>query len=176
MQEIFHLVSRFFGSLDPREPSGEDIAWAHSFLLVKEQAIWQQLSAADRRHSIAVTKKVVAMGKELSVMLSREHIAASLLHDCGKLVSNLGTFQRAFATIALLVVPAAQIVRWQESASGARLRVAQYRLHPELGSKLLAAAGSDTFTQRWTLEHHKPPEKWTIDRTLGTLLKDCDDD
>ncbi len=50
---IGHLSKRFFGSLRPGGPAADDVTWARSHMLPGEREIWQQMSRADRRHSVA---------------------------------------------------------------------------------------------------------------------------
>jgi hypothetical protein len=37
-------------------------------------------------------------------------------------------------------------------------------------------AGSDSLTEAWTREHHKPPDQWTVDPKLADALKAADND
>jgi len=116
-----HLVRRFAGSLSRREPTPENTAWAASQLLPAELELWQRLPVADRRHSIDVARRFGSMGE-----WSREEIAGALLHDIGKLQSDLGTFSRVAATV---VGP----------------RTKRFRLyydHESIGADMLTAAGS----------------------------------
>jgi hypothetical protein len=57
-----------------------------------------------------------------------------------------------------------------------RLRLAQYRRHPEIGGRRLEAAGSHRLVHRWAAEHHKAPDAWTVPPALGRILKSRDDD
>ncbi|NNE96952.1 MAG: hypothetical protein HKN24_13080 [Acidimicrobiales bacterium] len=149
-------------------------------LLPGEQRLWDQLSAPDQRHGVQVARDVV----EALPAASRPVLAAAVLHDVGKLVCGYGTFGRVGATLFWGAVPGAFRGRlafgWARREGlgrfGAVRRLGEYRIHPELGRDLLAAAGSDDFTARWAGEHHTPIDRWTVDRELGLVLKECDDD
>jgi predicted HD phosphohydrolase len=157
--EIVHLARRFFGSLSRREPATSDTAWAMDAMLPGEQALWAGMSVADRRHAVGVAREVADM---LGADASRPVLAAALLHDVGKVDSNLGTFARALATV---------LNRHRGDS-----RFARYRRHDEIGAVMLASAGSDALTAAWAREHHLPPERWTLPPTVSAALKAADDD
>ncbi len=41
---------------------------------------------------------------------------------------------------------------------------------------MLERAGSAPFTVAWTLEHHLPPERCSLDPILAGALREADDD
>lgn len=125
MSQISHLGRRFAGSLSRREPDAADVTWVDSQLLESESLLWHRMSAADRRHSIAVARRFDDLGP-----WSREEIAGALLHDVGKLESGLGTVARVAATIV--------------GSRTARFR--RYHDHERIGADLLAGAGSSHVT------------------------------
>lgn len=126
MNHVGHLARRFVGSMSRREPDVADTAWVDSQLLVDESQLWHRMSAADRRHSIAVARRFESLGGPWS----REEIAGALLHDIGKLDSGLGTMARVAATI---VGPRTASFR-------------RYHDHEQIGADLLVAAGSSPVT------------------------------
>ncbi len=130
------------------------------------------MSNPDRRHAIGVARGVVA---ELGSDTDRAVIAAALLHDSGKVVSAYRTPARVAATLIWAVVADERAVTWLERGRPLR-RLAQYRLHPELGAALLTEAGSDPLTIGWTADHHRLPPAWRIDAEIGSVLKACDGD
>lgn len=121
-----HLVRRFAGSLSGRPPSEGDTAWAHAQLTAAERALWDRMAVQDRRHSVQVARRFVAMAPAAE----REAVAGALLHDVGKQVSGLGTFARVVATVV--------------GAHGRRFR--EYHEHESLGVAMLRDAGSSTLT------------------------------
>jgi predicted HD phosphohydrolase len=131
MTHFGHLARRFVGSLSGREPDFADTAWVDSQLLDGESQLWHRMSAADRRHSIAVARRFESLGGPWS----REEIAGALLHDIGKLQAGLGTTARVAATII--------------GPRTARFR--RYHDHEQIGADLLAAAGSSDVTVQLVL-------------------------
>ncbi len=57
-----------------------------------------------------------------------------------------------------------------------RQRIGLYLRHDRVGAELLSEAGSDPLTVAWAGEHHRPPERWSVDARLGAALKLADDD
>ena len=102
-------------------------------------------------------------------------MAAALLHDCGKIVSGLGTYGRVIATLSVKMAGRDMAVAWSETRGFTR-RVGLYVEHPRLGADLLGIAGSAPLTVAWAAEHHMPPEDWTVPAEIGQVLKDADDD
>jgi HD domain len=162
-----HLVRRFFGSLSRRPPSEVDEAWALDALLPGERALWARMANDDRRHAIGVARRAVA---ELGPgRATRPVMAAALLHDVGKVDSNLGPFRRAGATVWAGM-------RGRAAAARGDGRVARYLRHDTIGAALLGAAGSDVLTVAWAAEHHRPSRDWTVPAEVGVALKAADDD
>ena len=165
-----HLARRFVGSLRPGGPSSTEEAWATGYLLAGEADLWRSMSGADRRHAVAVARRVDrALGSP-----ERPVLAAALLHDVGKVRSGLGTPGRVVATV-VGAVAADRTARWATS-DGFRGRIGRYLRHPQEGAALLETAGSDPFTVAWATEHHRDPGRWTVDNRLAEALRAADDD
>ena len=88
------------------------------------------MSNADRRHSVVVARRFVEPGVEPGVEPSRAEVAGALLHDVGKVASNLGTWGRVSATLI--------------GGRGRRFRA--YRDHESIGAEMCRAAGSHETT------------------------------
>lgn len=168
-----HLAKRFLLSLRPGPPPTGEEAWARDRLNDGQRRLWEGLSNPDRRHGIEVAR---AVERQLGPAATDPVLAAALLHDSGKVTSGLGTFSRVGATVFWGVVDRSRATDWANDDNPIRRRLAQYRLHPELGSRLLEEADSDPLTSAWAREHHLPPEQWTIDAAIAAVLKSCDDD
>ena len=122
---MMHLARRWAGSLSRREPVAADTVWAESQLLDGERELWRRMSAADRRHAIAVARRFTSAG-----VWTREEVAGALLHDVGKIVCRLGTFSRVVATVV-----------------GPRTtRFRQYHDHERIGAEMLGPSGSSQVT------------------------------
>jgi hypothetical protein len=172
MAPAAHLVRRFFGSLRPGGPGGDDEAWVQALLQPKEHHLWRRLSGPDRRHAVAVARRVE---RALGIEATRPVLAAALLHDVGKLESGLGTYGRVIATLSAKVAGAEMATSWRKQRGFAR-KVGLYLHHDRLGGDLLELAGSDPLTVAWTREHHQAPDAWTVERSVADALKAADDD
>ena len=84
------------------------------------------MSNADRRHAIKVAQRFI----DVRATATRDETAAALLHDIGKLESNLGTLARVAATV---VGPRTE-------------RFRRYHDHERIGSEMLRRAGSESAT------------------------------
>ena len=122
MKYITHLVKRFMLSLSRGDVSAAELAMVRETLSAAEFELWRQFSIADRRHSVQVAARFVALLPEAS----RNDLAGVLLHDIGKTRSNLSTMQRVVATIVGPRTP----------------RYALYHKHEQIGVELLHVAGS----------------------------------
>lgn len=122
MKHVAHLVRRFVSSLSHLDISEDERKMVQSILTTSEFALWNQFSTADRRHSVQVAERFSTLLPEST----RDQQAGVLLHDIGKIESNLSTMMRVIAT---LVGPRAN-------------RFALYHQHEEIGITLLQNAGS----------------------------------
>ncbi|PIE32445.1 MAG: hypothetical protein CSA55_03330 [Ilumatobacter coccineus] len=121
-----HLVARWWWTMRATAPTAADDEWARSFLTGGECDLWSQMSPIDQAHSIQVARCVIEHSRELE----RAVIAGALLHDVGKIVSQLSTWERVVATLI-----------------GSRTeRFRQYHDHEAIGAELAAQAGSDPVT------------------------------
>lgn len=100
-----HLARRWRGSLDRSPIPDHDLAVVWRILLPAERELWSSMTLADRRHSIGVARRFVALAPEAD----EAEIAAALLHDVGKIDSSLSTFERVMATV---VAPFVRPRRW----------------------------------------------------------------
>ena len=164
MSRSTHLLRRFLASLWPGGPSGSSETWARDYLLVGEAGLWAQMSGADRRHAVAVARRV----DEVLDHPERAVLAAALLHDVGKVDSGLGTPARVVATIVAMV--------GGERARSGPGRIGRYLRHPLIGSDLLSGAGSEPVTVAWAAEHHLSEGHWTVDPVIARALHVADDD
>ncbi len=176
-----HLARRFFGAIRPGPPSPADERWALAHLSSGEAEIWHRMNNPDRRHAVAVARAVVATAPRSPTppgrSLDRSVVAAALLHDSGKVISGFRTPARVMATLFWAVANEQLADRWlQQCSRGIPTRLAQYRRHPQLGSDMLRAAGSDRLTYQWAADHHLPERDWSVPPEIGRVLKACDDD
>jgi len=93
--KIRHLVKRFFGSISHALPTQEQVELVQSILLYEELILWSRMQARDQRHSVEVLERFIRLVPEST----RSEQAAALLHDIGKIESQLGLAGRVLATI-----------------------------------------------------------------------------
>lgn len=166
-----HLVRRFASSLSPRPLAAADARWAEEQLLPGEVDLWRRTGRADRRHVVAVARRVHAsLGEEAG----RPVLAAALLHDVGKLEAGLGTYGRVIATLSVAVAGRDTAAAWAQSRGFTR-RVGLYARHEELGAELLEVVGSDPLTVALVREQSLPPGERTVADHLVDALKAADD-
>lgn len=123
---VGHLARRWWGALWAGAPRTEDEVWAQRWLTAGERYVWRRLDDADRHHAIMVARRFATACPDAT----RAHMAAALLHDCGKLDAGLGVWGRVAATVI-----------------GPRTdRFRLYADHERLGARLLATRGSDPVT------------------------------
>ena len=116
-----HLLRRTAEQTGQRPPSSDDAAWAESWLTSAEASIFHRMSNADRRHSIAVARRVACHDSSDAVT-----VAAALLHDVGKGIDDLRVWERIAATCL----------------GGRRARWRRYLDHEDIGISLLHEAGA----------------------------------
>jgi len=152
MTSPLHLAKRFFGALG-RTPIGDSqIALVQTTLLDSEFALWSAMMPIDKKHSI----KVMSRFMQIYPQATATQVRASLLHDVGKLESNLGVFARVLATIV------------GERGS----RFAKYHAHEKIGAQMLRQAGSDEET--WQLVAGEVSDSPQL-RTVLAALQQADE-
>jgi hypothetical protein len=171
LADSIHLSKRFFGSIVPVGPRPTDVGWAEQYLQPGEAAIWRVMPRADRRHSIAVARRVE---ESLGVAATRPVLAAAMLHDVGKMSSGFGTAGRVGATVIVSIVGRPTAASWS-GRGGMRGRVGRYARHPELGAAMLREAGSDPLTATWAREHHLPDSECTLPAEIARALREADE-
>lgn len=126
--DLVHLTKRFLYALDFRPLHQKQIVTAKSVLSEPEFALWSSMRLGDKRHSLKVLARFMALLPQASVAERR----AVLLHDVGKLQSDLGILMRVVATII-----------------GPRnARLAAYHDHERIGATMLEKIGSEEQTYR----------------------------
>ncbi len=79
--------------------------------------------------------------------------SAALMHDVGKLQSDLSVHERVIATLASKAVGVATARRWAFLAAGARRRIGLYLIHGEVGARMIRTAGGREEIAAWTEVH-----------------------
>lgn len=166
-----HLARRFVGSLAPGDVSVADRRWVEENLTDDEADLWRSMPRADRRHSVAVARRVA---RSLGADAARPVLAAALLHDVGKVASGLGTYGRVVATLSAGAAGREMAEAWTETRGFTR-RVGLYVRHEELGAEMLELAGSDPLTVGLVRELSWPAEERTVPAAPVEALRAADD-
>ena len=122
-----HLVRRLLGSLAPGGPRPSEESWALAHLSDGEARLWGRMSGPDRRHAVAVARRVAAALGE-GRPPPRAVVAAALLHDVGKVESGLRTMGRVAATIGILGLGRDRVEGWA-GRRGPQGRAGRYARH-----------------------------------------------
>jgi hypothetical protein len=91
--------------------------------------------------------------------------------ECG-----LGTFRRVAVTLLAGGLGRERVAGWVEHPVSWQRRAGQYVCHDVIGRDLLQVAASDPLTAAWAGEHHLPPQRWTVEAQVASVLKAADDD
>lgn len=153
MKRASHLVRRFFGALRPGPPRAKDTAWVESVLTPEELELWNRMVNHDRRHSIAVARRVQHALANTPAADEPRWLAAALLHDVGKMDAGLGVFGRASATLAGAAAGHDMAEAWS-AKRGITRRFGLYLRHSELGETRLRLAGARAEASAWAGAHH----------------------
>jgi hypothetical protein len=171
-----HLVRRFLGALRPGPPSPAATARVEAVLTPPELELWRHLPNHDRRYSVRVAELVERDLASTEYAGDPQWIAAALLHDTGKLDSNLGVPGRSVATIVAALAGRRRVSAWR-GTGGFRGRVADYTRHDELGAARIRAAGGREVAAEWAFAHHHE-DRWaatSIPRPVADVLRAADD-
>ena len=169
-----HLAKRFFGSLRRRELDNRQEAYVASVLSTAEYELWSSQSRADRYHTFVVAQCLqleLQNDKRLASGDTQWVISAGLLHDIGKIDSNLGTLARVAATLAGVMMPTTVLNGWHHK-SGLRQRINSYLNHAEVGAQMLQSVRSDARVVTWARGHHQP--RGDTPPEIAQLLKRAD--
>ncbi|HEY7135858.1 MAG TPA: HD domain-containing protein [Acidimicrobiia bacterium] len=174
---VVHLARRFFGALRPGAPSARDRAWVAEVLTPAELGLWNRMPNQDRRHSVAVTRRVQAQLHAIGEGDDRRWLAASLLHDVGKVDAGLGVYGRVVATLAIAAAGRDAADAWVTKRGFTR-RVGLYAQHPRLGADMIRVAGGTEEAAQWAAAHHDPTawDDVAIPRPVVDVLVAADDD
>ncbi|HWZ85477.1 MAG TPA: hypothetical protein VN032_04700 [Thermoanaerobaculia bacterium] len=147
------LATRLIESVGEAKLDSADETWARSVLTPAEFDLWQGLSAYDRCHAVRVARKVERRLAPTAHGNDTVWAGAALMHDVGKVASDLAMHERVVATLASRVVGVATARRWARSATGAKRRIGSYLIHGEIGAGLIRAAGGREEVAAWTEVH-----------------------
>lgn len=119
---VGHLVRRALTSINNSVLTDDEIAVARPWLSAEEFDLWLSMSPRDCRHSLEVHSRF----SDLCPTASPDERAAALLHDVGKISSQLNWTLRIVATVV--------------GPRGARF--AEYHNHAFVGAQMLQGISS----------------------------------
>jgi hypothetical protein len=177
MKRARHLTRRFFGALRPGGPAPRDTAWVETILTKPEQELWARMKSHDRRHSVAVARRVQRALAGTPHHDDSRWMAAALLHDVGKLDSGLGVFARVAATLAGAAAGHDMAEAWS-AKRGITRRFGLYLRHAELGETRLRVIGARDEAAAWAGAHHDQStwDALALPSAVVTALDEADDD
>ena len=130
-----------------------DRAWVMTILTPPELALWNEQPEYDRRHAVRVAKRVERRLARTRYGGDTRWLSAALMHDVGKIRSDLSLLERVVATLASKFVGVATARRWARSAAGRKRRIGLYLIHAEIGAELIRAAGGRDEVAAWAEAH-----------------------
>ncbi len=148
---LWHLATRFFGSVVPVGPKAAAERWAMSQLLPGEAGLFAAMSGADRRHAIGVARRAISLlggvDETPQEAPDRAFVAAALMHDVGKNEARLGTFGRVGATVSAGVFGREKVAAWA---------------HPRAVAMVVAGAADPPGAATTETAPAPSPSRWTI--------------
>lgn len=130
-----------------------DLVWVRAILTPAELELWAAQSAYDRNHTVEVARRVERRLAPTAYGKDPLWPGAALMHDVGKLQSNLSLGERVVATLVSKLVGVATVRRWASSATGWTRRLGLYLIHGEVGAEMIRAAGGREEIAVWTEIH-----------------------
>jgi HD domain len=127
-----------------------DDTWAQSVLSKAEFGVYLNMDARDREHAVRVTKRLLVLYPDSSLMLQR----ATLLHDCGKSVRPYNVIERVLVGLLIDAQPSNARVLDFKAKRPSAAEVKKY--HPQIGSSLILAAGGEVRVAEIVALHHAP--------------------
>jgi hypothetical protein len=170
VNQVIYRARQFFDSLMVRL-DGDELCQAQAYLLPAAWLLFQRMSAADQRHSLAVMRALQRAGFAQPPLLT-----AALLHDVGKGAARLTPIHRILVVLLDRFWPAA--MDWlacegeTSTRSAWRWPFIVQRRHAELGARWAAQAGCDAVSVALIRRHHEPletPPRDEVEQLLAWL-------
>src|SRR6266849_604685 len=127
--------------------------WVKSLLTREEFDLWSRLSPYDQSHSVRVAQGVHRRLAATQYAGDLRWLSVAIMHDIGKLESNLALHERMLATLAGRIVKLSTAMRWASSTRGLTRRVGRYLIHGALGSQMIRSTGGRVEISLWSSVH-----------------------
>ena len=147
------LAKRLIGTFHRAPLEAAELEWVRSLLTREEFDLWLKLSPHDQRHSVRVAQAVRRRLAATQYAGDLRWLSVAIMHDIGKLESNLAMHERMLAAAAGRIVKLSTARRWASSARGLTRRVGKYLIHGALGSEMILSAGGREETALWSSVH-----------------------
>lgn len=147
------LAKRFIDAFRPAPLAAAEHEWVQSLLTREEFVLWSKMAPHDQRHSVLVAQGLRRRLSATQYADDSRWLSVALMHDIGKLESNLAIHERMLATVAGRTVKLSTALRWASSARGLTGRVGRYLIHGALGSEMIRSAGGREEIALWSSVH-----------------------
>lgn len=176
---ILYRARQFWHALSA-SPTSEDLALAHSVLSPAQMSAFSRLQSSEQHHAIAVLRKLKGQGETHPDLL-----VAALLHDVGKCLAPLKSYERAMIVLAQVFAPH-KVRQWgTENAHPPNQRIHGWRYafivaqgHPQWGASIARQAGASPLVEALIQRHQQsltePPR--SLEDSLLRKLQLADDD
>jgi hypothetical protein len=170
------LAKRFVDTFRPTPLAAAEQTWVQSLLTREEFGLWSRLALYDQRHSVRVAQGVRRRLAATQYADDSRWLSVAIMHDIGKLESNLALHERMLATVAGRTVKLSTAMRWASSARGLTGRVGRYLIHGALGSEIVRSAGGREEIALWSSVHQGDglAAEWMIPLPVIKALIDAD--
>ncbi len=170
------LASRMLDAVRRARCDPADRAWVESILSPVELRLWIRMSAFDQYHAVQSARSVERALAGTPDANDSRWLAAALLHDVGKLSSNLSSSERVIATLAGMAVTASTGERWAKSRGFSR-RLGLYLTHGPVGAAMIRNAGGREEVAAWAEVHerYRFPDALGIPAPVIHALSESDD-
>ena len=173
---FFRLVGRAIDLLRHARCNPADQEWVWSILMPAEFDLWTKLPAHDQYHTVRVAQKVQQRLAQTQQANDDRWLGAALMHDIGKLESNLSGPERVIANLVGKSISLSKARRWATAGSGLSRRIGLYLIHGSVGAEMLRATGARNELAAWAEVHqeYQFPAGLKIPRVVIRALSDSD--
>ena len=147
------LAGRLIDTFQRAPIAAAQQTWVKSLLTREEFDLWSRLSPYDQSHGVRVAQGVHRRLAATQYAGDLRWLSVAIMHDIGKLESNLALHERMLATLAGRIVKLSTAMRWASSARGLTRRVGRYLIHGALGSEMIRSAGGREEIALWSSVH-----------------------
>ena len=140
---IFYRIKQFFRALSPRITE-EDKAFVRQYLNIEEAALFDNLTRYQKKHSLAVAKKMLEVVRGSEEVDEKGAVKFSLLHDIGKSAVRFSLFDLVILVIFRKLFRGLynKLAKKGEGSSSLILRKFYvHKFHGIIGAELLRRAG-----------------------------------